>query len=50
MPTSPPAGFAERFGAFAADIKISHTLFALPWALLAAFVAAGGGRGGRYCC
>lgn len=42
MSTSPSAGFAERFRAFAADIKISHTLFAMPWALLATFTAAGG--------
>jgi 4-hydroxybenzoate polyprenyltransferase len=31
-----------KFHLFAADIKISHTLFALPWALLATFLAAGG--------
>jgi 4-hydroxybenzoate polyprenyltransferase len=31
-----------KLKAFAADIKISHTLFALPWALLATFLAAGG--------
>lgn len=28
--------------AFAADIKLSHTVFAMPWALLATFLAAGG--------
>ncbi len=33
---------ASRFSAFAADIKISHTLFAMPWAIFAAFLAAGG--------
>lgn len=32
----------SKFRLFAADIKISHTLFALPWALLATFLAAGG--------
>jgi 4-hydroxybenzoate polyprenyltransferase len=31
-----------RFVLFARDIKISHTIFALPWALLATFLAAGG--------
>ncbi|HWP39783.1 MAG TPA: 4-hydroxybenzoate octaprenyltransferase [Tepidisphaeraceae bacterium] len=34
--------FICRFRLFARDIKISHTIFALPWALLAGFVAAGG--------
>jgi 4-hydroxybenzoate polyprenyltransferase len=38
MPMSP----VGKFRTFAADIKISHTLFALPWALLAMFLAAGG--------
>ena len=28
--------------AFAADIKIAHTVFAMPWALLSTFLAAGG--------
>jgi 4-hydroxybenzoate polyprenyltransferase len=32
----------EKLAAFAADIKISHTLFAMPFALLSAFLAAGG--------
>lgn len=35
-------GLRDRLGAFAADIKISHSLFALPFALLATFLAAGG--------
>jgi 4-hydroxybenzoate polyprenyltransferase len=35
-------GFWNRLDAFARDIKISHTIFALPWALLATFLAAGG--------
>ena len=34
--------FSSKLRTFAADIKISHTLFALPWALLATFIAAGG--------
>src|SRR5438876_1136393 len=33
---------AQKLTLFARDIKISHTLFALPFALLSAFVAAGG--------
>src|SRR4030095_16249050 len=32
----------HRFNLFARDIKISHTIFALPWALLSAFLAANG--------
>jgi 4-hydroxybenzoate polyprenyltransferase len=32
----------SRFVLFARDIKISHTIFAMPWALLATFLAAGG--------
>jgi 4-hydroxybenzoate polyprenyltransferase len=34
--------FSSRFTLFARDIKISHTIFAMPWALLATFLAAGG--------
>jgi 4-hydroxybenzoate polyprenyltransferase len=33
---------ANRLLTLAADIKFSHTVFALPWALLATFLAAGG--------
>jgi 4-hydroxybenzoate polyprenyltransferase len=33
---------AGKLSAFARDIKISHTVFALPWAVLACFLAAGG--------
>src|SRR5918998_1498055 len=32
----------ERLSLFARDIKISHTVFALPFALLSTFLAAGG--------
>jgi 4-hydroxybenzoate polyprenyltransferase len=32
----------EKLQTFARDIKISHTVFALPWAILATFVAADG--------
>jgi 4-hydroxybenzoate polyprenyltransferase len=39
---SAPTTFAARFSVFARDIKISHTVFAMPWALLATFLAAGG--------
>lgn len=36
------SSFSTKLKTFAADIKLSHTLFALPWALLAIFLAAGG--------
>jgi 4-hydroxybenzoate polyprenyltransferase len=40
-PTSPlRSSWGDKCRAFARDIKISHTLFALPWALLATFLAA----------
>ncbi|MBC7782301.1 MAG: UbiA family prenyltransferase [Burkholderiales bacterium] len=39
-----PQTFAARFALFAADIKISHSIFALPWAILATFLAALPGR------
>ncbi len=43
--TSNPAaakaqGFARKFAVFAGDIKIAHTVFALPFALLSTFLAA----------
>ncbi|HEY2584419.1 MAG TPA: UbiA-like polyprenyltransferase, partial [Tepidisphaeraceae bacterium] len=48
-PVPPHSAFGLRHSAilsklsiFASDIKIHHTVFALPWALLATFVAAGG--------
>ncbi|CAN5578143.1 putative 4-hydroxybenzoate polyprenyltransferase [soil metagenome] len=34
--------FGDRLSTLAADIKISHTLFAMPWAIFATFLAAGG--------
>jgi 4-hydroxybenzoate polyprenyltransferase len=34
--------FVNGFKSFAADIKLSHTIFAMPWAILATFLAAGG--------
>jgi 4-hydroxybenzoate polyprenyltransferase len=43
----PSLPLAEKLSAFAADIKVSHTVFAMPWAILATFLAAGGvPRGG----
>jgi len=36
------ATLGARLAAFGADIKLSHTVFAMPFALLAAFLAAGG--------
>lgn len=35
----PPASFAGRCALFASDIKISHSVFAMPWAILAAVMA-----------
>jgi 4-hydroxybenzoate polyprenyltransferase len=40
--TAPEISFTSRCAIFARDIKISHTIFAMPWALLATFLAAGG--------
>lgn len=40
------SSFATKLKTFAADIKLSHTLFALPWALLATFLAADGAPSG----
>ncbi|HMB96419.1 MAG TPA: hypothetical protein VKK61_10300, partial [Tepidisphaeraceae bacterium] len=39
---APIIPFSSRLTLFARDIKISHTIFAMPWALLATFLAAGG--------
>ena len=39
--TAPPPSIAQQLGAVARDIKLSHTVFALPFALLATFLAAG---------
>jgi len=47
--SSPRPDLRSKLGAFAADIKISHTVFAMPWAVLATVMAwqrAGGGGGG----
>ncbi len=40
----PPSscGALGQWSTFAQDIKISHTIFAMPWAVLGAFLAAGG--------
>lgn len=37
-----PLSLPHKLSAFAADIKIAHTIFALPFALLSAFLAADG--------
>ena len=39
---SPAANLGARLSVLARDIKISHTVFAMPWAILAAFLAADG--------
>lgn len=39
---SPAISGSDRFALFARDIKLSHTIFAMPWALLATFMAARG--------
>ena len=40
-PTPPlPRSVADRVAVLAADIKLSHSVFALPWAILATFMAA----------
>ncbi len=38
-PTAAPATFGGRLRVFADDIKIHHTVFALPWAILSAAIA-----------
>ena len=42
VPPAPPGGasLARKLAVFAGDIKISHTVFALPFALLSTFLAA----------
>jgi 4-hydroxybenzoate polyprenyltransferase len=40
--TAPAPSLAAKLNDFARDIKISHTVFALPFALLSTFLAAGG--------
>jgi 4-hydroxybenzoate polyprenyltransferase len=41
MSTAPPLPIPQQLLAVARDIKLSHTVFALPFALLATFLAAG---------
>jgi len=41
-PAIPPLPLPAKLGAFARDIKISHTVFALPFALLSTFMASNG--------
>jgi 4-hydroxybenzoate polyprenyltransferase len=40
------ASFGSKFGALAADIKIHHSVFAMPWAILAMVLAASRTAGG----
>jgi 4-hydroxybenzoate polyprenyltransferase len=40
--TTSPASLPAKLALFAGDIKVSHTVFAMPWAVLSAFLAAGG--------
>ena len=40
LPPPPPATLPGKLAVFAGDIKIAHTVFALPFALLSAFLAA----------
>lgn len=42
QPPAEPTALGQRLNLFARDIKISHTIFAMPWALLATFLAASG--------
>jgi 4-hydroxybenzoate polyprenyltransferase len=39
---NPSASVVERLRHLALDIKLSHSIFALPWSILATFLAAGG--------
>ena len=39
-PPAVPQTFVDRVSVLAADIKLSHSVFALPWAILATFMAA----------
>jgi 4-hydroxybenzoate polyprenyltransferase len=51
--TTAPFSLARKLRALAADIKLHHSIFALPWAVLATFLAAsrtpGGLRLGQLC-
>jgi len=42
MELAPPSYSGSKLQSLARDIKISHTIFAMPWAVFAAFLAAGG--------
>jgi 4-hydroxybenzoate polyprenyltransferase len=42
LSSSPPRALVDRLGVLARDIKIGHTIFAMPWAILATVMA---GRG-----
>ncbi len=40
-PQQPATGLTQKLGSMARDIKLSHTVFAMPFALLATFLSAG---------
>lgn len=40
LPAEPASGLSEKFCAVASDIKLSHSVFAMPFALLATFLSA----------
>ncbi len=42
----PPSSIVHRFSALAGDIKLHHSVFALPWAILATVLAASRSPGG----
>src|SRR3954468_366395 len=49
-PVAPPASLCGKLSLFARDIKVSHTVFAMPWAVLSAVMAwrrIGGPVGGK---
>lgn len=43
-PLQPATGLPQKLGSIARDIKLSHTVFAMPFALLATFLSAGGSQ------
>ncbi len=45
-PLQPASSILAKLGALSADIKIQHSVFALPWAILSAVLAAARTRGG----
>src|SRR6478735_6708597 len=39
---APATSLSAKLALLARDIKVSHTVFAMPWAILSTFLAAGG--------